>query len=56
VVVAVGNFGPVDFDDASSGFDQSASQQAALAEGVVAVLFAKFSGFGGQVESFASFA
>jgi hypothetical protein len=53
VVVAVGDFGPVDFDNASAGFDEASGEQAALAEGVIAVLFAEFRSLGGQVEGFA---
>src|SRR5439155_7280816 len=34
VIVAIGDLGPDDFDDARSRFDQAASQQAALAKRV----------------------
>ena len=41
MIVAVGNFRPVHFDDASSRFDEAAGQQAALTKGILAVLFSK---------------
>ena len=50
MVVRVGHLGPVDLDHSCSGFNQAASQQAALTEGVVPVFFTQFPRFRRQVE------
>ena len=53
MVVTVSNLWPVDLDYSSSRFDQASSQQAALTECVVAVLFSHFFRFSTQVKGFA---
>src|SRR5262249_39754934 len=53
VVVAVGDLGPVDLDEARAGLDEAAGQQAALAEGGAAVAVARLGLLLAQVEGVA---
>jgi hypothetical protein len=42
MIVAIGDFGPNNFNHARSGFDQAASEQAALAKRVTPIAIAHF--------------
>jgi hypothetical protein len=53
VIVGVRDFGPDHFDDLCAGFDKTAGEEAALAEGVAAVALAQFRVLGIEVEGVA---
>src|SRR5262245_42484447 len=50
MIIGVGYLGPNDFNNASPGFYQASSEQATLAEGILAITLAHFFRLLGEVE------